>query len=58
MIVPGPKLVTQHLNRPFEPSIELYPDGLVEIRCIHPNTKAADAKLFAITKTGLAAAID
>ena len=58
MIAPDAGLMAQHLNQLFKPCIEQYPDGLIEIRCICPDTKAVDAKLFEIAKAGLAAAVD
>ena len=51
-----PTTIATHLKQLFEPCIELYPDGLVEIRCICPGAPSVVAKLFSITKAGLGAA--
>jgi putative DNA primase/helicase len=58
MIAHDPGLMALHLNQLFEPCIEQYPDGLIEIRCICPHSKPVGVKLFEITENGIAAAID
>jgi P4 family phage/plasmid primase-like protien len=58
MIDPDPNLMAQHLNQLFGPCIDLYPDGLIEIRCLCPNSNPAAAKLFEITENGIEAATE